>query len=634
MRVIRWPEPFNEEHRLSEAKHAKCLGQCSVSDVGAGCPQTLHVNLFFDGTNNNLDWDTRNKETPTHSNVARLYRACPDTPDLGIFSSYIPGVGTPFHEIGEDEFTTSGKALANGFGMRVAWGYTRLANALHIAMTGRILLDPSDARGFCSLMDADVDVSTEGVDEVTTTVSLANPNLGRSVYLATRGIQSASHHALQKALDNVHRELGHQQRINSSPGGRLNLAIKKIWVNVFGFSRGAASARVFVNRLINKWAPGGLIAGEIPYEVNFLGLFDTVASVGVPDSATAAVDLEGFDGHWAWTAGGALNVPQQVRKCVQFFSIHEQRMSFPLDSIREGNGYPLDERYRIEVAYPGVHSDVGGGYRMGEQGKSREGEGSKLSQITLNDMYIQALKAGVPLPLIGGNTPVSKIVEQDFVISPTVIRAFNEWLATVNQKPLDSLETALRIGMGQLLAWRTLRADIANFQTHVTSQDFFRYATEDALTPFGLEALIASEPVSSSPLDQLKREKIELERKKAELDIDFLSNLQCLQQANEIDKQIEVKDKEILDLAAGRKSRPGEGTTDVTINDQTDIVEAAEEFRLLLAYLRPKQRSRWQVYWSSRHWISCWSLGTRCSRSCSHIHPTKRFKRFLLPLFV
>ncbi|KDB10322.1 Protein of unknown function DUF2235, partial [Burkholderia sp. lig30] len=110
-------------------------------------------------------------------------------------------------------------------------------------------------------------------------------------------------------------------------------------------------------------------------------------------------DIGSFDGHFAFASDGAMRIPDSVRYCVHAFSIHEQRMSFPVDSIREAGGaYPLGIRH--EVAYPGVHSDVGGGYAPNEQGKGRDpdqGDGGKLSQIALHDMYVHALKYGVPM---------------------------------------------------------------------------------------------------------------------------------------------------------------------------------------------------------------------------------------------
>ena len=50
-----------------------------------------------------------------------------------------------------------------------------------------------------------------------------------------------------------------------------------------------------------------------------------------------------------------------------------------------GNGkYPL---YATEVVYPGMHSDIGGGYPPGDQGKANgEDDALLLSQIALHDM--------------------------------------------------------------------------------------------------------------------------------------------------------------------------------------------------------------------------------------------------------
>lgn len=77
MSVIRWPEPFNEQGRLDEGEAAGAMGKSALAGEPSDCRLVLHVNLFFDGTNNNREWDTKNVDRPTHSNVARLFRACP-----------------------------------------------------------------------------------------------------------------------------------------------------------------------------------------------------------------------------------------------------------------------------------------------------------------------------------------------------------------------------------------------------------------------------------------------------------------------------------------------------------------------------------------------------------------------------
>ncbi len=129
--------------------------------------------------------------------------------------------------------------------------------------------------------------------------------------------------------------------------------------------------------------------------MEFLGLLDTVASVGVAHVVPVA------DGHMSW-ADGTMELPDDetygglIKKCVHLVSGHEQRLCFPLDSVRRANGkYPP---CATEVVYPGMHSDIGGGYPPGDQGKANgKDDALLLSQIPLNDIYTAAFSAGAPL---------------------------------------------------------------------------------------------------------------------------------------------------------------------------------------------------------------------------------------------
>jgi Uncharacterized alpha/beta hydrolase domain (DUF2235) len=158
-----------------------------------------------------------------------------------------------------------------------------------------------------------------------------------------------------------------------------------ISVSIFGFSRGATGARAFVQRLIKtrcQRTDSGLIwqapNGErVPLRIKFMGLFDTVASIGGP-----ALHLD-------W--GAELAIPPEVERCVHYVAAHEVRQAFPLDSVRVDRTYPANCE---EIVYPGVHSDVGGGYAPDEQGRS-----NLLSRIPLRHMLAEALRAGVPLNL-------------------------------------------------------------------------------------------------------------------------------------------------------------------------------------------------------------------------------------------
>lgn len=182
---------------------------------------------------------------------------------------------------------------------------------------------------------------------------------------------TAALHEVKKILDSDY-----------GPGAQRHMQ----WVDVavFGFSRGATLARAFVRRLIAEQcelaADGSLLwrgyFGErVPLRIRFMGLFDTVASVGGP----------GLHLDWA----DALAIPPQVERCLHLVSAHEVRRAFPLDSVRVGRSYPANCE---EVVYPGVHADVGGGYVPGFQGRD-----NALARLPLREMYAEALKAGVML---------------------------------------------------------------------------------------------------------------------------------------------------------------------------------------------------------------------------------------------
>jgi Uncharacterized alpha/beta hydrolase domain (DUF2235) len=171
-----------------------------------------------------------------------------------------------------------------------------------------------------------------------------------------------------------------------------------------------------------------------PIRLYFMGLFDTVASVGVPMSTNngQALDLSagilslkqalqsrhlygstldkiafasggtpGADpasgpanGHMSWA--DELRVPAMVERCFHMVAVHEIRNSFPLDSVRQGNTYPKN---CYELVFPGAHSDVGGGYRKGE-GARNTVSGSFLSLLPLRTMRAEAIRAGVPLKAV------------------------------------------------------------------------------------------------------------------------------------------------------------------------------------------------------------------------------------------
>jgi hypothetical protein len=373
----------------------------------ATCRQILWLSFFFDGTGNNQDADIGMRK---HSNIARLFRVHKKTsPEKGICSVYIPGIGTYFPEIDDD----GGSVLGLGCG---AMGEERLDFALE-KFAGFLKRPLARAKG------------------------------------PANGIQE------------------------------INIA-------VFGFSRGAALARAFINMLMEErcllrdgeWK---LKDGNWPVRFRFLGLFDTVASVGLPLSsnttgayetlakdtagmitkrlreypatrsetlAFAARALPGADpapgrihGHSEW--GNRLNVHATVEEVRHFVAAHEIRNSFPLDSVSTSSKGRISTPGNFhETVYPGAHSDVGGGYAPGE-GARGVNPLESMSLVPLRHMYGCALRCGVPM-LVEATSDNNA----DFKADPTMCAAYDSYLKAVGS--FTSLGEGMNKHMALYYAWR------------------------------------------------------------------------------------------------------------------------------------------------------------------------------------
>lgn len=139
-----------------------------------------------------------------------------------------------------------------------------------------------------------------------------------------------------------------------------SIAITKIQFDIFGFSRGAAAARHFANRVkdedpalveaIKTGLSGYTQHGKPAGEIRFIGPFDTVAAV--------AALSDGLDPHDNNNHDVKLELPAGIAKHVfHITAMHECRYNFCLNSIKDV--WP-------ELSLPGVHSDIGGGYNPKE----------------------------------------------------------------------------------------------------------------------------------------------------------------------------------------------------------------------------------------------------------------------------
>jgi hypothetical protein len=376
------------------------------------CQKNIQIGIFFDGTGNNI---RLHKIKNGHSNVARLYETYPNLPAEGQYSIYVPGLGTPFSLIGEETERYYGAAFADGGDSRVVFAILRIVDIINQTLFNTILFTPPILRALCH--------GTPGVIE-----KKFLQNLALETSLVDGGGRVQTKKYVQVCLNNI---LARMKKTTTPK-------ICEISIDVFGFSRGATQARVFCH-WINDALQNSKLA-NIPFRFRFLGLMDTVASVGMWEGIKN--DRSGSTGgHAKWATADVMKILPSVENCVHLIAMHELRKNFPLDTVSDGNVLPSN---CIEFCYPGSHSDVGGGYEPGELGVSPK-DSEKLSQIPLNHMFDCAVAGGVPL----SKELLGKHGAEAFIIDKKLLQD--------NEKFLDRLtDTPRSLGKWMLpyLAWR------------------------------------------------------------------------------------------------------------------------------------------------------------------------------------
>ena len=146
-------------------------------------------------------------------------------------------------------------------------------------------------------------------------------------------------------------------------------------IDVIGFSRGAAMARDFVNRVSTLIDERHFWTRGICVDLRFLGLWDTVAQFGLGGAN---------NGEWQ------LAIPSAVRGAYHAVALNEHRALFPLESAL-GSG-----TWVVEAGFIGSHADVGGGNAEGDLAKvslawmtkMAQAMGVPLRELSLHDRYV------------------------------------------------------------------------------------------------------------------------------------------------------------------------------------------------------------------------------------------------------
>lgn len=419
-----------------------------------GCTTNLFFGFFFDGTRNNHASSLKSGDY-TSTNVARLYDAYPGLSVPGVLPSaaewpekekfknffriYVPGVGTPFdavNDTGEKVDALFGNAAALWGERRIIWALVQAINCIHrFYKKDTNLFSPEETLSLCRKIHLGWAYLKAGTTSAERNEALRHNKLVINSLLLKLHKAIAAH--IPDSLSCRVKQI--------DPG-----VVQNIYVSAFGFSRGAAEARVFTNWFVEIcrmdaeiMGKAGLTLGGFPVTFDFLGVFDTVASVGLASTSLFA------DGHASWAdAECSLRVPPDI-KCLHLVAAHEVRRSFPLDSIQVKN---FISDHHTEIVMPGVHSDVGGGYKPKEQGRGLDEKGADLlSRIPLAMMYRAAMLAGVPLKLDKQRGDV----KDRFKVNPVVINAFNDYVDQFNTK-MGSLTAIMHEQRQEYILWRKL----------------------------------------------------------------------------------------------------------------------------------------------------------------------------------
>ncbi|QPS84755.1 MULTISPECIES: T6SS phospholipase effector Tle1-like catalytic domain-containing protein [Delftia] len=136
---------------------------------------------------------------------------------------------------------------------------------------------------------------------------------------------------------------------------------KKVSIDIVGFSRGAAMGRDFANRVATRIKEQHWKEKSECMELNFLGLWDTVAQFGANGR---------LNDQWQ------LAIPFEVQHVFHAVALNEHRYLFPGEGITRGT----------QLGFIGSHADIGGSFGTGD-----------LSNVALNWIAEMAKESGITM---------------------------------------------------------------------------------------------------------------------------------------------------------------------------------------------------------------------------------------------
>ncbi|QBR50159.1 DUF2235 domain-containing protein [Erwinia sp. QL-Z3] len=282
---------------------------------------TLTIGVFFDGTGNNRE-----------NTASRLmqFNEC-NAPQQGVNQKDAQSCEDFLNAINKDSFSNGSY---RGYYSNIRW-----LNTLYLP--NQALTEDQTS--------AQIKTYISGIGTAAgKSDSVLGMGLGTSILDVFEGVVTKTDEAIKGITEEL---LAFMKR-----NVKQDFCVEKIQFDVFGFSRGAAAARHFANRVmeqdpaiasaIAKGLRGDYYDGKPSGEVRFLGIFDTVAAIG---GISNFFDINGRSNPRV-----KLELrPSVAKKVFQITAMNEYRYNFSLNSIK--GMWP-------ELALPGSHSDIGGGY--------------------------------------------------------------------------------------------------------------------------------------------------------------------------------------------------------------------------------------------------------------------------------
>lgn len=222
------------------------------------------------------------------------------------------------------------------FGKRVGKGAESYENGFTNIASLDGYMDKEPAKGY----DITVKIYTEGAGTIN---NARDRTAGYSIAMGRAGVKNKCENGIVEAVKKI---------IESKFGGSGikpdKHYIKLLTIDVFGFSRGATTARYAIHRLLKherrpikkRLQDQGYDTTKV--EVCFAGLFDTVSSHGISFSN----DVRKLE----------LDAIKHAKKVLHLVAAEECRKNFSLTNIKSAGC--KGEEYFL----PGAHSDVGGSY--------------------------------------------------------------------------------------------------------------------------------------------------------------------------------------------------------------------------------------------------------------------------------